>query len=151
MLTVYLNVSNVKEKLITINDVYFNSHVDKIDFYKAEIVDIMMTIDGAVYKGDGLYQSKFNNQIISMSNLSTGCKTLINIVSFTDMIFDISGCGENAFDYIFKKLVQGNAYMRFDYMPQSINQEINVVTGQGITSVSNRSDFERILAEHFGG
>lgn len=150
MLTVYLNVNNAKEKIITINDAYFNSHVNEIDFYNAEIADIMMAIDGAVYKGNGFYQSKYNNQVISMSNLSTGCKTLINIVSFTDIIFDVSECGENAFDYIFQKLVQGNICIRFGYLPKSINQKIKVVTAQEKISVSSRSDFERILDAHFG-
>ena len=35
-------------------------------------------------------------QIISMMNLSTGCKTVINCMTFPEVIFSMDECGENA-------------------------------------------------------
>ena len=56
--------------------------------------------------------SKFNTTVTNIGNLSTGCKTILNIIFNEDVIFNISECGMNYLDYIYN-LDSGNVYSNY--------------------------------------
>lgn len=88
---------------VYVNDLWFNSNWEHgVDFYDKKIIDVMQCIDGAEYNGDGYCKSRYGKALMPVENLSSGCKAVINILSFKDKIFNISGCGGNALKCLFK-------------------------------------------------
>ena len=111
MITVYKKkrVPNGME-LISLNDIYFNR-------YTAEMLDeraagYISEIDESEYISKYLIKSRFGDMILNIDKLSTGCKTVLNIIYNPDKIFDIRECGENALDAIYA-LPQGNIYCEY--------------------------------------
>lgn len=106
MITVFKK-KKMPYELIQINDVYFNKNtVNLLDdrAYKiAKLIDKVELIDN--YK----MMSRFDGTVMNTDRLSSGCKTVLNIIYNTDKVFDIRECGDNALDIIFT-LEKGNVY-----------------------------------------
>ena len=68
--------------------------------------------------------------MLDIDCLSTGCKTVLNVLYFPDTVFCLKECGENALEILYS-LEQGNVYsdyaiIPFDMMPvlaKSISKE----------------------------
>ena len=45
--------------------------------------------------------SKFDGNKLSIDKLSTGCKTVLNVMYNPDKVFDIRECGDNALDVLY--------------------------------------------------
>ncbi len=106
MITVYKIKTIPKDMdLIKLNDVFFNKYtVEKLD-KKAE--EIIKKIDQSQLVNKYTIKSRFDGGILNIDKLSTGCKTVLNIIYNTDKVFDIRECGENALDVIYT-LEEGN-------------------------------------------
>ena len=105
MLNVYIG-SIKSDNLVRFNDAWFDRHLKglKVD---ANIKYFMKKIDESTYIKEHKMYSRFDKELcVSMEQLSTGCKTLINVYSFNDKIFDVIECGDNVIDEIFR-LKQG--------------------------------------------
>jgi oligoribonuclease NrnB/cAMP/cGMP phosphodiesterase (DHH superfamily) len=112
MITIYKDKKDIPndKEMIILNDVYFNKvTVDKLDD-KAE--DIINRIDGATLVGKYRIKSKFNDVVLDIDKLSTGCKTVLNIIYNLDKVFYIAECGDNALDIIYS-LQEGYVYCDF--------------------------------------
>ncbi|MDE7313726.1 MAG: DUF4869 domain-containing protein [Eubacterium sp.] len=101
MITIYKSKSDIlpEQELIILNDVYFNKKTVELLDDRAD--DIIQEIDRAVRIGSYRIQSRFHNVILDIDRLSTGCKTVLNIMYNPDKIFCIKECGENAIDLIY--------------------------------------------------
>lgn len=78
MLNVYLGKK--PNSLRKYNDGWFDINIGLIDFNNKEIHKIMKDIDDVEYASDLRFFSKYNkNLAVSLTELSTGCKTAINI------------------------------------------------------------------------
>ncbi len=106
MITVYKIKTIPKDMdLIKLNDVFFNKYtVEKLD-KKAE--EIIKKIDQSQLVNKYTIKPRFDGGILNIDKLSTGCKTVLNIIYNTDKVFDIRECGENALDVIYT-LEEGN-------------------------------------------
>lgn len=98
----------------------------------------MNLIDDSVYiKEDKMY-SRFDKELcISMKLLSTGCKTLINVYSFKNKIFDIVACGNNVIEEIFK-LKKGNIFISCYIFIPNFDFKVNVITNIGNTLMTRK-------------
>ena len=109
MITIYKEKKLPKE-LVQLNDVYFNKYtVNMLDDRARSIVsrvDDSELIDNYTMKG------KFDDTIMNTDKLSTGCKTVLNVMYNPDKIFDIRECGENALDLIYA-LEDGQVYCEY--------------------------------------
>lgn len=125
MLNIFLGKK--PEGLIDFNDGWFDMNTDSIDFSNKEIRKIIKNIDGVEYADDLRFFSKFKKNVqVDITELSTGCKTAINIYSFPDKIFNLAECGNNALEIIFN-FKQGNGYVQYYIHPRNINNKVNVV------------------------
>ena len=115
MITVYKEKEDLNpENLVLVNDVFFNRETaGKIDEKAAPIIE---KIDGA--KLDGKYKilSKFNNTQLDIDQLSSGCKTVLNVLYFNNKVFSIKECGENALEEIYA-LPEGKVYSDYPMIP----------------------------------
>lgn len=119
MITIYKKNAFPEEKeFIRINDIYFNKYT--VEMLDNKAADIIWKIDQSKMKDKYSIESRFDGSKLNIDKLSTGCKTTLNILYNPDKIFDISECGENALEIIYK-LPQGYVYC--DYPMIAFNLE----------------------------
>ena len=115
MITIYKkgNIKKDMQPVILNNDIYFNKHTfEKLDEKAAEIIS---EIDQSDMQSKYIISSKFDGSVLNIDKLSTGCKTVLNIIYNPDKIFDIRECGDNALDIIYT-LPQGNIYCDYPFI-----------------------------------
>lgn len=97
----------------------------------------MKKIDKSTYIKEHKMYSRFDKELcVSMEQLSTGCKTLINVYSFNDKIFDVIECGDNVIDEIFR-LKQGNILISAFYLIPEFQGTVKVYTNNGVMMMNN--------------
>lgn len=100
MITIYKHGQIPKSiEIVKLNDVYFNK-------YTAQMLDnranaIIEKIDHAELTGPYTIKSRFDETTLNTDKLSSGCKTVLNIMYNPDKVFDIRECGDNALDMIY--------------------------------------------------
>ena len=146
MLNIY--IGNTNSKICHFNDAYFNSYYTQYSFDKTD-KDIIHKIDGVEYKGKYRISSKFfPNDIIKVTELSTGTKTVLNVVNNQDKIFNIGECGKNAVEEIFKQN-KGNIFIPyFIRPPRDLNNTV-MVHYRGSKKEMNFRELENFLNEVF--
>lgn len=129
MLNVYLSKESIRgKKLIECNDAWFNIHNQEYDLSTPENRKILLDVDSATYIRSGFVESNFCGKcVIRTEQLSTGCKTLLNIMNCRDKVFNIIECGENVIDMIFK-LLDGDIFIpAFIVIPNYIDNNVNLI------------------------
>ena len=82
------------------NDLYFNLHTANL-LFTDEDREIIALIDGAVLTEDKHIQTRYG--IGTVRNLSSGCKTYLNIVKNPGMVVSAEECGANVLEQIFAR------------------------------------------------
>lgn len=105
--------------IINFNDEYFCGTYMNYSFTDLD-KKIIKQIDSAVIIDDDKIQTPFG--IASIEDLSTGCKTLININHNPNKIISIVECGDNAIDCLFENFYNGEVtvYANFMIAPSKI-------------------------------
>lgn len=99
MIYVYTQAPENEEDYIKLNDAYFTFYTSNKKLSSLSI-EMMKKIDNAVLKSDGRIETPFGTT--TLSNLSTGCKTIINIIENPDKLVNVVECGSNVLNEIFK-------------------------------------------------
>lgn len=116
MITIYKNKKDIPQNLeyVELNDFFFNKNtVLKLDDCANEIVE---RIDCAKLIGKYKIISRFNGITLDVDHLSTGCKTVLNVLYFPDKVFCLKECGENALGILFA-LKKGAVYSDYPMIP----------------------------------
>ena len=145
MLKVYIKVN--KENVININDVYFNKYTfRKLDYKTAK--SIIKEIDGVELTQDFKIISKFTNSALDLTKLSTGCKTVLNVLYNPNKVFNMSECGMNAVSFIYN-LSEGNVYVDTLVTPltKNIDCNIEVISDRGCYNFQSVSDLREWYSE----
>ena len=91
--------NELKYRIAFSNDSWFNAnYLSKVPVTK-KAIEVMLAVDSARYKSGYQVISRFDKgatSTVSMQHLSTGCKTILNCLSFPNTIFNMDECGENA-------------------------------------------------------
>lgn len=146
MLRIYLQTDDTS--IIKFNDNWFDNYINNINFDDV-VSNIIKSIDNVEYIGNYKVKSKFNNGAsISVSELSTGCKTAINVYTFYDKMFTVSECGDNALQTIFM-LERGNIYLPYFVIPREFNNAIEVIYDNTNRIVNNNTQLEELLCSFF--
>lgn len=101
MLTIYTEMSEIPEdmKVVIDSDSYFDAKSRIPD--NILVREILKQIDEASYNTDTTFIGRDAEQGgLNKMYLSTGSKTLINIINFNDVCFDVRGCGNNVLDLL---------------------------------------------------
>lgn len=140
MLTVYKKKTLPKDKeLISINDVYFNK-------YTVEILDdrakrIIACIDGSEMVSKYNIKSKFDGVLLNIDKLSSGCKTVLNVLYNNDKIFDIRECGENALDELYG-LESGNVFCQYPLISFDM-EKVYIADKNGSREIDDYEELKR--------
>ena len=97
MIDIYTEKKDSKDWILQ-NDLYFNLNTGNEEMSQKE-VDLIRQIDGAKLTPDKHIETKYG--IGTIRNLSSGCKTLLNLVKHSDKVVNVEECGPNVLKIIF--------------------------------------------------
>ncbi|MBQ3513971.1 MAG: DUF4869 domain-containing protein [Lachnospiraceae bacterium] len=127
MITIYKNKNDIPQNIeyVELNDVFFNKNtVLKLDEKAKQIIK---KVDGAKLVSKFKIESKFNGVVLDIDCLSTGCKTVLNVLYFPDKVFCLKECGDNALEVLYG-LKQGTVYSDYAIIPFDM-EKVEVVSG----------------------
>lgn len=81
------------------NDLFFNLYTANMPFTQDD-KDIIKTIDNANVTADNHIETKYG--IGTIRNLSSGCKTYLNVIKNPDKIISAEECGGNVLSLLFR-------------------------------------------------
>ncbi|MCD8130445.1 MAG: DUF4869 domain-containing protein [Lachnospiraceae bacterium] len=145
MITIFRNKRDIPgdKEYVELNDVFFNQNtVLRLDEKADAIIE---DIDDSRLVGKYKIQSKFNGVILDVDCLSTGCKTVLNVLYYPDRVFCLKECGDNALEVLYG-LEKGAVYSDYAIIPFEMN-EVMVSDSKGTGIIS---DYEE-LKEWWGG
>lgn len=140
MITIYKNKQDIPsdKEYIELNDIFFNQRT--VNWLDNRAVKIIEQIDGAKQISKYKIESKFNSVVLDIDRLSTGCKTVLNVLHFPDKFFSMKECGDNALNVLYN-LKDGAVYS--DYSMISFDfDEVSVYTGDGYKVIRNYEDLK---------
>ena len=97
MIDIYTDKKNCEDWIIQ-NDLYFNLNTCNEEMTERDI-NLIKQADDAVLTPDKHIQTKFG--LGTIRNLSSGCKTLLNIIKHPDKVVCVEECGPNVLKVIF--------------------------------------------------
>lgn len=99
---------------IALNDVFFDQNTaSKLD---EQAKTIIKQIDGAELISQYTIRSIFNGVTLDIDRLSSGCKTVLNVLYYTDKLFCLKECGDNTLEVLYR-MEQGNVYSEYAMIP----------------------------------
>ena len=139
MITIYKNKDDIpKDKeYIELNDVYFNQNTSSL--LDDRSVGIIESIDGSKLISKYKIRSRFNDITLDVDKLSTGCKTVLNVMYNPDKVFCLKECGSNALQMLYG-LEEGSVYSDFALIPFEM-PAVNAWTSSGLRKIS---DYEEL-------
>lgn len=139
MITIFKNKNDIPQDMeyVEWNDIYFNQNTAaKLDHSAEKIMEI---IDEARWVSKYKIHSKFNDVILDIDKLSSGCKTVLNVAYNPDKVFCMKECGNNALEVLYG-LKQGYVYSDYALIPF----EIDAVNVQTSLEKKEISDYEEL-------
>lgn len=120
MIDIYTERKDSKD-WIFYNDLYFNLNTGNEDMSQKEI-DLIQQVDEAKLTPDKHIETKYG--LGTIQNLSSGCKTLLNIVKHSDKVVNVEECGPNVLRIILLWIIlrficQDQRFLIFRMMPKS--------------------------------
>ena len=139
MITIFKNKKDIPGDMnyVELNDVFFNQNtVSRLDD-RANV--IVKKIDDSKLIGQYRMESKFNGVTLDIDCLSTGCKTVLNVLYFPDKVFCLKECGDNALEVLYR-LENGAVYSDYAIIPFDMD-EVKVSDEKGTRIIS---DYEEL-------
>lgn len=139
MITIFKNKNDIPSDMnyVELNDVFFNQNtVSKLDDRANAIVE---KIDASKLIGKYKIESKFNGVALDIDCLSTGCKTVLNVLYFPEKAFCLKECGDNALEVLYE-LDAGAVYSDYAIIPFDM-KDVRVSDKNGIRVIS---DYEEL-------
>ena len=97
MIDIYTDKKESKDWILQ-NDLYFNLNTGNEEMSQNEI-NLIQQVDEARLTTDKHIETKYG--LGTIRNLSSGCKTLLNIVKHPDKVVNVEECGPNVLEIIF--------------------------------------------------
>lgn len=116
MITIFKNKKDIPQdkNYIELNDIFFNQNTaTKLDDRAAKYIQM---IDGSELFSKYKIRSRFDDITLNTDQLSTGCKTVLNVLYFPDKVFCLKECGNNALEILYS-FEQGNVYSEYAMIP----------------------------------
>lgn len=100
MIYLYTSIDNEKKKdYILLNDQYFNLYTSNLSMSETE-KEAIWDIDQAKLTADNHIETKYG--IGTLRNLSSGCKSYLNVLLNPDKIVSVMECGANVLEKLFQ-------------------------------------------------
>lgn len=141
MITIFKNKNDIPMDMeyVELNDIYFNQNTALMLDEKAK--ELIEAIDGAKLISRFKICSSFNDTVLDVDQLSTSCKTVLNVLYNPDKIFCLKECGYSALEILYG-LECGNVYSDYAVIPFEFI-EVRVKTSAGAQEIV---DYEELKA-----
>lgn len=116
MITIFKDKKDIPREIeyVELNDLFFNQNtVLRLDERAEAVIE---QVDQAKPAGKFKIISKFNGVTLDVDCLSTGCKTVLNVMYFPDKVFCMKECGDNALETLYN-LDSGSVYSDYAVIP----------------------------------
>lgn len=150
MLNIYLKTEPDHLSVCYYNDFWFDRKFNEGNIkISQQHIDIIRKIDNVQYdERAGRIKSKFiPDCYIDITELSSGCKTALNVFSFPEHCFYIGECGKNALQEIFN-FSKGNIYVKNFVVPPMIQRQVKIDDN---TIIDNSEDLLEVFRNAFEG
>lgn len=132
MITIFKNKKDIPQdnEYIELNDIFFNRNTSgKLDERAAQFIE---KIDGSKLLSKYKICSRFDDITLNIDQLSTGCKTVLNVFYYPDKVFCLKECGDNALEvlYSFEKGFVYSEYARIPFEMEKV--EVQTLGGKKI-------------------
>lgn len=130
MIDIYTEKKDSKDWILQ-NDLYFNLNTSNEKMSEKEI-DLIRQVDEAKLTPDKHIETKYG--LGTIRNLSSGCKTLLNIVKHPEKVVCVEECGPNVMKIIFamdniKIYMSRPSYAEIPDDKQIRFNDVDIVTG----------------------
>lgn len=130
MIDIYTEKKDSKDWILQ-NDLYFNLNTSNEKMSEKEI-DLIRQVDEAKLTPDKHIETKYG--LGTIRNLSSGCKTLLNIVKHPEKVVCVEECGPNVLKIIFamdniKIYMSRPSYAEIPDDKQIRFNDVDIVTG----------------------
>lgn len=101
MITIFKDKQDIPRGMeyVELNDLFFNQNT--VSFLDNQAGKIIEMIDDAKLISKYKIYSKFDEIALDIDRLSTGCKTVLNVLYFPDKVFCLKECGKNALEMLY--------------------------------------------------
>lgn len=139
MITIYKDKRQIPSnmEIVELNDIFFNQNTT--EFIDSRAVEIVQQIDGARLVGKYKIISRFHGVSVDIDKLSSGCKTVLNVLYFPDKVFSMKECGSNALDILYS-LDKGNIYCEYPMISFTM-EAVQVADGENKKIID---DYEKL-------
>ena len=139
MITIYKKKAIPKDmEPVSLNDIFFNKvTAEKLDDKAA---DVIKRIDHSKMINKYMISSRFDGSALNIDKLSTGCKTVLNIMYNPDKAFDICECGDNALDIVYS-LPQGNVFCSYPFISYEM-QKVKACDNSGVREIDSYEELK---------
>ena len=139
MITIYKKKAIPKDmEPVSLNDIFFNKvTAEKLDDKAADVIN---RIDHSKLINKYMISSRFDGSALNIDKLSTGCKTVLNIMYNPDKAFDICECGDNALDIVYS-LPQGNVFCSYPFISYEM-QKVKACDNSGVREIDSYEELK---------
>ena len=116
MITIFKNKKDIPQdkEYIELNGIFFNQNTaTKLDDRAAKYIQM---IDGSELISKYKIRSRFEDITLNTDQLSTGCKTVLNVLYFPNKVFCLKECGNNALEILYGS-EEGYIYSDYAMIP----------------------------------
>lgn len=129
MITIFKNKKDIpqEKEYIELNDIFFNQNTaGKLDEKAERFIEI---IDDSKLLSKYKIRSRFDDITLNIDQLSTGCKTVLNVLYYPDKVFCLKECGNNALEVLYE-FEKGFVYSEYAMIPFEMDKVL-VQTSSG--------------------
>ncbi len=140
MITIFKNKRDIPQdkEYVELNDIFFNQNTaGKLDEKAAKFIE---QIDDSKLLSKYKIRSRFEDITLNTDQLSTGCKTVLNIFYYPDKVFCLKECGNNALEIVYG-FEKGFVYSEYSMIPFDI-EKVTVQTLNGNRIIDNYEDLK---------
>ena len=140
MLTIYKKKEDIPQgaQYVELNDLFFNQHT--VMCLDGRAKNIIEQIDEAKILSRFKIESKFNGVTLDIDCLSTGCKTVLNVLYFPEIVFCLKECGDNALELLFC-LEHGAVYSDYALIPFAMSP-VKVISGDVTRTIDDYDELK---------
>ena len=116
MITIFKNRKDIPGDMeyVELNDLFFNQNT--VSFIDKQAEKIIEMIDCSKLISKYKIYSRFDEIALDIDRLSTGCKTVLNVLYYPNKVFCLKECGNNALEILYH-FENGHVFSEYALIP----------------------------------
>lgn len=139
MITIFKDKKDIPGNMeyVELNDLFFNQNT--VSFIDKQAEKIIEMIDDTKLISKYKIYSRFDEIALDIDRLSTGCKTVLNVLYYPDKVFCLKECGNNALEILYH-FETGHVFSEYALIPFTMD----TIAAQSKSGKKVISDYEEL-------